>query len=145
MRLIPRDPFRGLTTLQEQMNRLFDTFGEDVWPLPMSRSWPSVDVVETPETVQVKAELPGMEAGDIEISLAGHMLTIKGEKVTEKEETGKTWHRKERISGRFVRTVPIPADVNAEAIEATHKKGLLTIVLPKVVPETPKKVTVKAT
>lgn len=144
MRLIPHDPFGGVASLQGQMNRLFDTFHDDDWPMPMGRGWPSLDVIETPETVQVKAELPGMAPEDIEISMAGHLLTIKGEKFTEKEDEGKTWHRKERTQGKFLRTIAVPSDVDEGAIEATHHAGVLTVVLPKREAVKPKRVKVRA-
>jgi HSP20 family protein len=132
MKLIPRDWEDGPTLLglRRQMNRLFDYFqapGESQgagW-------WPPVNVTETPETVVVTAEVPGLEPKDIEISVVGDTLTIRGERRIETEEKGKTWFRREIAGGRFVRSFTLPAPIEAERVDAMAKAGLLVITLPK--------------
>lgn len=135
MRLIPYrgDDFGGVTALQDRMNHLFDSFfrGEGPHLFGGQRWLPSVDVLETPETLRVKAELPGIDPKDIEISVVGDTLTIKGEKTTEKEDKGKTWHRRECTSGTFLRSVALPVEVDADHVEAVDEAGVLTITLPK--------------
>ena len=145
MRLIPyRDREFGLGTFQNRMNRLFDSFlGEsDIMPT-MEQLWPAIDVIDTPETLQIKAELPGIDPKDIDVSIVGNALTIKGAKLSEKEEKGKTWYRRERSSGSFVRSIPLPVDVDAEHVEAINESGVLTITLPKLEPEKSKFIPVK--
>jgi len=145
MRLIPyRDKEFGLGTFQNRMNRLFDSFlGEsDIMPTT-EQLWPAIDVIDTPETLQIKAELPGIEPKDIDVSIVGSSLTIKGAKVSEKEEKGMTWYRRERSSGSFVRSIPLPVDVDAEHVEAINDSGVLTITLPKLEPEKAKFIPVK--
>ena len=92
---------------------------------------PRLDVTETEKTVEVKAELPGLERKDIEITLDRGLLVIRGEKKEEKEEKGRYYHRVERRHGTFCRTVELPAVVKEEKIEATFKDGILTVTLPK--------------
>ena len=145
MRLIPyRDREFGLGTFQNRMNRLFDSFlGEsDIMPTT-EQLWPAIDVIDTPETLQIKAELPGIDPKDIDVSIAGNALTIKGAKLSEKEEKGKTWYRRERSSGSFVRSIPLPVDVDAEHVEAINESGVLTITLPKLEPEKAKFIPVR--
>src|SRR3990167_681229 len=97
------------TSLQREMDRLFEDFFRRGGLMR-----PSVDVVETDDTVVVKAELPGMEPKDVDISVSGDKLTIKGERKAEKEEKGKTFYRMERCYGSFCRTVELPVSVEAD-------------------------------
>ena len=133
MRLIPyREDQFGLTSLQDRMNGLFDSFfNGGRHGVRLEHLWPSIDVVETPETVQVKAEMPGIEPEAIDISVTADTLTIKGEKTAEKEEKGKTWHRRERSAGQFVRSITLPVSVDPDHVEAVNEAGVLTITLPK--------------
>lgn len=101
---------------------------------------PRLDVTETEKNVEVKAELPGLERKDIDITLDRDLLVIKGEKKEEKEEKDRYYHRVERSYGTFCRSVRLPASVKDEKINATFKDGILTITLPKVETEV-KKVT----
>jgi HSP20 family protein len=101
---------------------------------------PRLDITETEKQVEVKAELPGLERKDIEITLDRDLLVIKGEKKVEKEEKDRYYHRVERRYGNFCRSVRLPARVKDEKIDATFKDGILTITLPKVESEV-KKVT----
>ena len=147
MRLIPYrgDDFGGLIAMRERMNDLFGPLvrgGET--PMFGGQPWlPSVDIVETPETLQVKAEVPGFDPKDIEISVVGDTLTIKGEKTAEKEEKGKTWHRRECTSGTFFRSVTLPVEIDPDHVEAVEEAGVLTITLPKRVHATAKHITIK--
>jgi HSP20 family protein len=143
MKLIPYqwDAFPTLTGLRRQMNRLFDYFPTD--EEPGFEWWPAVNVSETPETVVVTAEIPGLEPKEIEISVVGDTLTIRGEKRIEKEEKGKTWYRREIAGGKFKRSFSLPASVDAEHVDATSKAGVLTITLPKRAEAKAKRIDVK--
>jgi len=149
MRLIPyRDEPFGLANLQSRMNRLFESFfdGErgEIGEVAEPALRPFVDIIETPETIQVKAELPGIAPADIEVSVSDNVLTIRGEKATEKEEKGKTWHRRERSWGQFFRSVALPLEVESEHVEAVDEAGVLTITLPKRESAKPRRIAVKA-
>ena len=146
------DPFDAL---RRQMDRLFDEFSDGFGLTPFGRgaleeSWggytPRVDLTEDEKAYTVTAELPGMDEKDVEVTLSDNALTLRGEKKHESEEKGKNFYRMERSYGSFQRVVPIPAEVDDKKIEATFKKGVLTVNLPKTeaARKEEKKITVKA-
>ena len=92
---------------------------------------PRVDVSETDKEIKISAELPGMDEKDIDVSLARDTLTIKGEKKEEKEEKGEDYDRMERSDGSFTRRVLLRVEVDTDKVQATFKKGVLEITLPK--------------
>ena len=124
------DPFRSVEELMKKSWHDFP-FGELIEKELGSEWTPSVDISETEKEVTVKAELPGIDKKDIEISLNENYLVIKGEKRGETEETGKHFHRVERSYGSFYRSLLLPATVEKDEIDATYKDGVLTVVLPK--------------
>ena len=126
-------PWTGLSTMKKEMDRVFDRFWDEGVPqLPSMGDWaPAMDVSETKDAVMVKAEVPGMESKDIQLSLQDQILTLKGEKKQEREETEEHYYRMERSYGAFVRTVRLPATVDGSKVTATFKNGLLTVTLPK--------------
>ncbi len=125
-------PWTG-TGLKHEVDRLFERFFEAPWAeLPAMGAWsPALDVIEGKDAVTVKAELPGMEAKDIAVSLEGDVLTIKGEKEQKKEERDERQHRVERSWGSFMRSVRLPAPADGSKVTATFKNGVITITLPK--------------
>ena len=128
--LTPWRPFGELTSLRREMDRLWENFfGERPLPKIWEREWaPSLEMSETKDNFVVKAEVPGIDAKDIDISLTGDVLTIKGEKRQEKEED---YHLVERSYGSFSRSVRLPAEVESDRIKASYKNGILNITLPK--------------
>ena len=123
--------------LQRRINDIFDDFwgGFQVpvlnWPgMPGSSFMPKVNVEETDKGLRVRAELPGMEEKDIEVTLTDDGLTLSGEKKIEKEEKGKTFFRREMSSGSFRRLIPLPSPVEADKVKASFKNGILDIELP---------------
>ena len=141
-------PFREVTRLRREMDRLWDDyFGPGrraLRPLPAEFA-PAVDVKETPDQIVVKAEVPGMDAKDINISVTGDVLTIKGEKKSEREEKEENYHLVERSYGSFSRSLAMPAAVDMEKIEAKYDKGVLTITCPKKEEVKPKAIEIKTT
>ncbi len=140
-------PWRGeLGSVRREMDRLFDRFFEG-WPFRVSaeqRPWaPSVDVSETAKEVVVKAELPGMDPKDIDVSVRGDILSVAGERKQEKEEKGENFHRIESTYGSFSRSIQLPAEVDAGKVNATYKDGVLKITLPKTKEAATKKIEVK--
>jgi HSP20 family protein len=127
-------PFKEFERMRRDMDRLWDSFfegglrrgteGEGEW-------LPSLDVAETKNELVVKAEVPGMEPKDIDISLSDGVLTIKGEKKQEKEEKEADYHLVERSYGAFTRLVRLPKEVQSEKISASYKDGILKVTLPK--------------
>ena len=139
-----RQGFEGhpVDFFRNEMNRLVDDFFKGFGLRPFSEEMesfgafnPTVDMTEDESSVQVTAELPGMDEKDIEINLTRDSLTIKGEKKTESENKDKESYYMERSFGSFTRVLPIPADVDPEKAEAVFKKGVLNITLPKLVKE----------
>ncbi len=125
-------PWTGLSTMKKEMDRLFDRFWEDLPQLSSMGEWaPALDVSETKDAVMVKAEVPGMDPKEIQLSLQDQLLTLKGEKKQEKEEKDEHYYRAERSYGAFVRTVRLPATVDGSKVTAGFKNGLLTVSLPK--------------
>jgi HSP20 family protein len=140
-------PWEPLETLHRQIDRLFEDFGRGVWqplrhslfgaePLwPKAVTWgaaaPAVDVAETEKAYEITAELPGMDEKNIEVKITDGSLTIKGETQEEKEEKKKDYYLHERHFGSFERRFGLPEGVDADKIEASFKKGVLTVTLPK--------------
>ena len=126
-------PFTELSSLRREMDRLWESFfGERPLQRIWEREWaPSLDMSETKDNFVVKAEVPGIDAKDIDISLTGDVLTIKGEKKQEKEEREEDYHLVERSYGTFTRSVRLPAEVESNKIKASYKNGILNITLPK--------------
>jgi HSP20 family protein len=136
--------------LQRQIDRLFDDFAGR-WPIETpgngsGRYWPALDMTETNDAVDVTAELPGIDAKDVDISVDGDTLTIKGEKKTEKETKDKNYYRAERSFGSFMRSVELPFDIDASKVEASYDKGVLKVHIgkPAGVKKDIKKIPVKA-
>ena len=138
--------WRPFENLRREVDRLFEDFTTSPFRLPFRRpsfdiepfwspeSWvavPAIDFVERDNGYEVHADLPGMDEKDIEVKVAGGVLTIKGEKHEEKEEKKPDFHLRERRSGSFERALRVPEGVDADKIEASFKKGVLAITLPK--------------
>jgi len=145
--LVKWTPFREISRFRDEMDRLWEDFlGPRRQILrPGSEEWiPAVDISDTADEVTVKVELPGMESKDISISLIGDILTIKGEKKAEKEKKGETFFLAERSYGSFIRSLRLPAEVEADKIEAIYKQGVLTIICPKKEQVKPRLIEIKA-
>jgi HSP20 family protein len=123
------DPF---STMRREMDRLFNEFrGVGGGPYaPEPGFAPAVNVKQTENGVEVTAELPGIDEKNIEVSLADNALTIRGEKKEEKDEKGEGWFVSERSFGSFMRTVPLPVEVDQAKASAQFKNGVLTVTLP---------------
>jgi HSP20 family protein len=138
------ETWQSFEDLRQQINRLFDDFGHGLWQ-PFRRSlvtaeprraviWgavPAVDITESDKAYDVTVELPGMDGKDIEVKVTKSSLTIKGEKQEEKEEKKKDHYLHERHFGSFERSFSMPDGVDVDKIEASFKKGVLTVTLPK--------------
>lgn len=154
---VPYDePFAPLARLRADMERMFDDFFSGVaFPFGSRGRWaepfraferafggatPAVDLIETDKAFELKAELPGLDEKDVEVTLSEDVLTIKGEKKEEVTEEKAGIHYAERRFGRFERSFRLPENVDQENIAATFKNGLLTVTIPKTgEPEKPQK------
>lgn len=117
----------------ERIRREFDRLLEELMPREEGERVfaPVVDVYETDQELVVKAELPGVKKENVEVSIRDNALHIRGEKREEKEEKTETYHRVERVYGKFERVLPLPADVKVESAKAEFKDGVLEIRIPK--------------
>jgi HSP20 family protein len=136
---VRREQGDEIVAIRDEMDRLFDRSLSDPFGLSPFEGWremagrfsPRIDVSETEEAIHVSAELPGMERDDVEVSVTKDMLTISGEKRTEKETKEKHYRTVERSYGSFRRTIPLPEEVETDKVEATFEKGVLKVELPK--------------
>jgi HSP20 family protein len=130
-----RDAGTGVSNLTDRIQRMVnETLGGLDWQYRDSAaaSWvPAVDVFEETDNIRITAEIPGVQAEDIDISLEGNLLTIRGTKQQEAEEKTERVHRYERIYGAFERSFTLPASVEPKDIKASYDNGVLTVTLPK--------------
>jgi HSP20 family protein len=133
MELMPWRPLGGLTSLRREMDDLWNQFFTEFPVLKRHEGeWaPSVDISENKESFIVQAELPGVEQKDVNVTISGNMLTVKGEKKKEEEKKDEHHHSVERYYGSFQRSFQLPANVQTDKIEATFDKGVLKVTLPK--------------
>ncbi len=135
---IRRENEEPMMAIQNEMNRMFDQFFTDPFAmLPMkgvrlaAEFSPRVDISETDTEVRVVAELPGLDEKDITLTIEDNAVVLSGEKKSDLEEKGKTFHRIERSYGSFQRVIPLGVEVDEDKASASFKNGVLTISLPK--------------
>ncbi len=134
-------------SLQQEIDRIFDEFGRGFTSLPSIAGGhglvPRMDVSETDKTIEATIELPGLEEKDVEINFVDDVLSIRGEKKSEKEEKDKNYHLVERRYGAFARSVTLPTGTDPASIEATIDKGILKITVQKPAAKVAQKIEVK--
>jgi HSP20 family protein len=133
---------RELVELQREMNRLAGRSARPSVPAT-PRVFPSIIISARSDKLLVRAEVPGMDLGDFDISISGNMLTVEGARLTGEGLEGGWYHRRERESGGFSRAIRLPAAVDGDRAEATYVAGVLTISLPLQEEAKPKEVAVK--
>ena len=144
MRTIARwEPFRGVTTLQDQINRLFNDAFERTGEQSNLSAWaPAVHIYETEHELVVKADLPEVDPKDLDIRVENNLLTIRGERKFEKKVNEENYLRVERSFGSFARSFTLANTVNTDAIKADYQNGVLTLTIPKREEAKPKQVKV---
>ena len=126
------EPFRNLTDIQSEVNRLFDTFGgRPASPAAAGRWLPAVDMHETTDELVLTVEVPGVREKDIAVSITGDLLSIKGERRWEDQAKDQKFLYVERAYGQFERLVQLPMAVQTDKVKATYRDGVLQITLPK--------------
>jgi HSP20 family protein len=137
------EPFRGVSSLQGQINRLFsEAFDRSTDEANLTAWAPAVDIYETEHELVVKADLPDVKPGDLDIRIENNMLTIRGERKFEKKVNEENYLRVERAYGSFSRSFALANTVNTEAIKADYQDGVLTLVIPKREEAKPKQIKV---
>ncbi len=141
------EPFRDLITLREAMDRLFEESfirPRVGWLAPLGAGALAVDMYETDQDVVIKSSMPGVKAEDLDITITGDTLTIKGETKTEEKVEKANYIRQERRYGAFCRSLTLPTTIVAEKAKAEFENGVLTLTLPKAEEVKPKTIKVKA-
>jgi HSP20 family protein len=140
------DRFRNQPTLQEQVNKLFESsFASNAGQSALTSWAPPVDIYETENELVLKVDLPEISDKDLDVRIENNMLTIRGERKFESEVKQDNYLRVERSYGSFSRTFGLPNTVNTEAIKAEYKNGVLTVSLPKRAESKPKQVKINVT
>ena len=135
-------PFEELNSMRRQMDRIMDTVLNRPSAGPGAGVFPAINVTEDANNFYVRAELPGVQAEDLDIQATGNNLTLSGEcKLTLEDESAK-YHRREREGGCFSRAFSLPKEIDAERVEARLADGLLTLRLPKAESAKPKRITI---
>src|SRR4051794_30837387 len=146
MAIVRWEPLREFSTLQNEMNRLFNT----VFDAPAApsnggtlRRWmPAMDLVETEDHFVLRADLPGLSEGDVNIEVEDRVLTVSGERKAEHESTKEGYHRVERAFGTFSRSLTLPEGVDPEGVAASFDRGVLEVRIPKPEEKKPRKITI---
>ena len=147
MALIRWEPVREISSIQSEMNRLFNSFFDTPTGAggngATHRRWiPPMDLVETENDFVLKADLPGLSDDDVSIEVEDNVLTISGERKSEHEERKEGYYRVERSFGRFSRSLTLPEGVDPEAVQASFEHGVLEVHVPKPEAKKPRKVAI---
>ncbi len=139
---LQRFPFTPALELRREMDRLFNMFLPEVFE-PLGSPYPALNVWEDGERLVAEAEVPGLALNDLEILVRGNELTIQGSRKGVNGDDA-VYHRRERGTGDFVRHLTLPAEIDADKVEATLKDGVLTVILPKSEQARARRITVKS-
>jgi len=140
MNLVTWDPFRDLTMLQGDVNRLFERFGGATGDAAQRRWTPPLDIHEEQDHFVVRCDLPGLAEQDVEIEVENRVLRIAGERRTGRDAKREGYRRIERAYGRFERMLTLPDGVDADAIEASFDRGVLQLLVPKPAQAKPRRI-----
>ena len=143
MAITKYNPMREMVGLSDRLNRMFEEMSGFNVDNEITGSWaPAVDVYESENAIEIKADLPGMTEKDIDVTVENNTLTIKGERKFENEEKRETYHRVERQYGSFYRSFQLPNTVDVTKINANFRNGILELALPKKEETRPKKIAI---
>ncbi len=141
------DVFSRLDRMQRDMDRLatgmFPAFGSDLSGSPRVGLYPPLNIFDDSESFKVHAEVPGVKPSDIDISVTGNTLTIRGERTMPSVPEGASWHRRERQMGRFRRSLTLPEQIDASKVSARCENGVLEILLPRAESAKQRKIEIK--
>ena len=147
-RNVTRREANPFSFLQQEIDRLFEGVSRSFPGLPAftgtSGNLPRMDVSESDKAIEIEAELPGLETKDVQINLADNVLTIRGEKKSEREEKNKDYHLVERSFGSFARSVQLPQGVKPDDVSAEIAKGVLKVTVKKPAPAQSKQIEIKS-
>jgi HSP20 family protein len=138
-----RSPFDEWTQMRRQLDRLFE---DSMSPYQRAQAgvFPLINLTEDKNNYYVRAELPGVKAGELNIQASANNLAISGERKIASEDESARYHRREREAGKFSRMIGLPGDINPDKVEAKLENGILTVVVAKAEAAKPKQITVKS-
>lgn len=139
-----RAPMWPPASLMREMERFFDDAGAEGAGARAQGAFPAVNVTQTTDNFYIRAELPGMNAAELDLSVDKNKITLRGTRSIADEGTDMSVHRRERVAGSFARTVALPADVDAEGVAATYRDGLLTVTVPKAPEAKPRQIEINS-
>jgi HSP20 family protein len=138
-----RSPLGELERMRREMDRLSEGLTSPLFREPLAGVFPLMNVTEDGDNYYVRAELPGIKADELNISLTGNSLSVAGERTIPAENEKARYHRREREAGKFSRVASLPSQVDTSKVEARCVDGVLTVVLPKPEEAKPKQIAVK--
>jgi len=138
-----RSSFDELERLRGQMNSIFEGLSGRSFTVPTAGVFPLMNLTEDSDNFYIRAELPGIKADDLDISVTGDTLSIGGERKLAPEDETARYHRREREGGKFNRVINLPKQIDTEKVVANTNDGILTIVLPKAEAAKPRQISVK--
>lgn len=136
-------PFSDLERLRRQMDSLFQQFTEGPARSSAAGVFPAINLTENVNNYFIRAELPGVQSGDLDIQATGNSLSISGERRIASENPAVRYHRREREAGRFSRIIGLPGDADPQKVSAKLVNGILTVTVPKAEAAKPRQITVK--
>lgn len=139
-----RNPFEEIERVRRRIDSLFEDLTGGMLREPMAGVYPLMNVTEDKDNYYVRAEIPGIKADDLDISVTADSLTLSGERKIPVEDENAKYHRREREAGKFSRILSLPAQIDTEKVEARCDDGVLTVVLPKAEAAKPRQIAVKA-
>ena len=134
-----RPVWREMDRLQREMNRIMDSAGNG-----MRGEFPALNIWADQENAMVTAEVPGLNADDLNISVVGDTLTLAGSRRAEEGQEEQKYHRRERWQGNFSRTIQLPFRINAEQVDASYRNGILRVLLPRAEADKPQRISISA-
>ena len=138
-----RSPFEELERMRRQMDWLTEGFTGRLYREPIAGVFPLMNVTEDNDNYYIRAELPGIKADELDISVTGNTLSIAGERNITPDNENAKYHRREREAGKFSRIISLPTQIDTGKVEASSSNGVLKVVLPKAEAAKPKQITVK--
>lgn len=137
-----RSPFEELTKMRTDMDRLFNVLGSSSSVLGAG-VFPAINLTQDNDNYYLRAELPGMKAEDLDIQVTGKNISISGERKIPEESDKARYHRREREAGKFSRALTLPGEIDADKVDASFVRGILSVVIPKAEAQKPRQITVK--
>ena len=137
-----RSPFTELERMKRQMDRLMEGWG-GAYQRPYAGVYPLINLTETKDGFFIRAELPGVAAGDLDIQATANSISISGERKIPAENKDARWHRREREAGKFSRMIAMPGEIDPNKVDASVVNGILTVAVPKAEVAKPRQITVR--